>query len=99
MSNCVPSSFEALVARESDGIVLAPESVDLSFPPAPADRSGVVTIAVQYSSVDFDDALAITPKNGVVREIRSFPEAISRTRRRFHEQRLHWRAIRGRSRV
>lgn len=73
MSNSVPLSFEALVARESDGIVLAPEQVGESFLPTHADRSGVVTIAVEYSSVNFKDALAITPKGGVVREYPIIP--------------------------
>lgn len=73
MSSSVPSSFKALVARESDGIVLAPEPVDESFLPTHADRSGVVTIAVEYSSVNFKDALAITAKGGVVREYPIIP--------------------------
>lgn len=64
--NSVPSSYTALVAREAEGITLAAETVDASFLPrvdAPA-----VTIAVEYSSVNFKDALAVTPKGGVVRE-------------------------------
>lgn len=66
-SSGIPSSFEALVARESaDGITLARESVDASFLPSVDGPS--VTIAVEYSSVNFKDALAITPKGGVVRD-------------------------------
>jgi len=62
----IPSSFEALVAREADGITLTRERVDASFLPEVSGPS--VTIAVEYSSVNFKDALAITPKGGVVRE-------------------------------
>jgi putative YhdH/YhfP family quinone oxidoreductase len=58
------SSFQAWVARENDGnIDFAPETVDDSFLPP-----GEVTIAVHYSSVNYKDALAVTPKGGVVRE-------------------------------
>ena len=57
-------TFSALVARESDGeITLGTEQVDDEFLPP-----GSVTIEVAYSSVNFKDALAITPKGGVVRE-------------------------------
>nr|WP_296774390.1 acryloyl-CoA reductase [Rhodococcus sp. (in: high G+C Gram-positive bacteria)] len=62
----MPSSFDALVARESDGITLAEETVDFAF--LPTIDGPAVTIAVEYSSVNFKDALAITPKGGVVRE-------------------------------
>lgn len=56
--------FSAMVAREKDdAIVLAPESVDDSFLPP-----GDVTIKVEYSSVNFKDALAVTPRGGAVRE-------------------------------
>ncbi|MBY6362527.1 oxidoreductase [Rhodococcoides corynebacterioides] len=56
-------SFRALVARETDdGITLADEAVDASFLPA-----GEVTVAVEYSSINYKDALAVTPKGGVVR--------------------------------
>ena len=65
-ANAVQPSFAALVARESDGISLAHETVDASFLPTVPGPS--VTIAVEYSSVNFKDALAITPKGGVVRE-------------------------------
>lgn len=58
------TQFAALVARENDGaITLAQESVDESFLP-----DGGVTIKVAYSSVNFKDALAVTPKGGVVRD-------------------------------
>ncbi|AYJ47794.1 acrylyl-CoA reductase family protein [Rhodococcus sp. P1Y] len=66
MTEPVPSSFSALVARESDGITLSRETVDSSFLPTVDGPS--VTIAVEYSSVNFKDALAITPKGGVVKE-------------------------------
>ncbi|MDJ0393776.1 acryloyl-CoA reductase [Rhodococcus sp. G-MC3] len=62
----MPSSFAALVARESGGITLTQEIVESSF--LPNIDGPVVTIAVEYSSVNFKDALAITPKGGVVRE-------------------------------
>ncbi|WP_089252456.1 MDR family oxidoreductase [Rhodococcoides kyotonense] len=69
----MPTSFTALVAREKDGseITLSPETVDQSFLPHPDGPDRVhptVTIAVEYSSVNFKDALAVTPKGGVVRE-------------------------------
>ncbi|MGA9871955.1 MAG: acryloyl-CoA reductase [Rhodococcus sp. (in: high G+C Gram-positive bacteria)] len=66
MTQTVPSSFSALIARESDGITLTRETVDSSFLPAVDGPS--VTIAVEYSSVNYKDALAVTPKGGVVRE-------------------------------
>ncbi|GAA1459585.1 oxidoreductase [Williamsia maris] len=57
------SNFSALVARESDGAVtLSTESVDDSFLP-----EGDVTIDVAWSSVNYKDALAVTPGAGVVR--------------------------------
>lgn len=63
------STFSALVARESDGkIELAQETVDHDFLP-----EGTVTIKVAYSSVNYKDALAITPKGGVVREYPIIP--------------------------
>ena len=56
--------FQALVARQGDdGITAAVETLTESdLPP------GEVTIRVAYSSVNFKDALALTPKGGVVRE-------------------------------
>lgn len=70
-NNRVPSSFSALVARETDDITLAQETVDASFLPSVDGPS--VTIAVEYSSVNFKDALAVTPKGGVVREYPIIP--------------------------
>ena len=66
MPQPAPSSFAALVARGSEQITLSQETVDHSF--LPAIDGPAVTIAVEYSSVNFKDALAITPKGGVVRE-------------------------------
>jgi putative YhdH/YhfP family quinone oxidoreductase len=56
-------SFSALVARQDDdGITTAVEALTESdLPP------GEITIRVQYSSVNYKDALALTPKGGVVR--------------------------------
>lgn len=57
-------SFQALVARtDGDRIDAAVETLELSALPP-----GEVTIRVLYSSVNFKDALALTPKGGVVRE-------------------------------
>jgi acrylyl-CoA reductase (NADPH) len=56
-------TFTALMAREADGAVtLSPETVNGADLPA-----GNVTIEVHYSSVNFKDALAVTPRGGVVR--------------------------------
>lgn len=56
--------FSAMVARESEGgIVLAREQVGEDFLGA-----GEVTIKVHYSSANYKDYLAITPRGGVVRE-------------------------------
>lgn len=57
-------TFAALVARKNDDrIDCAIESLDESdLPP------GDVTIRVAYSSVNFKDALAVTPNGGVVRD-------------------------------
>ena len=56
-------TFTALVARQDDdGITTAVETLRTSdLPP------GEVTIRVHYSSVNYKDALALTPKGGVVR--------------------------------
>jgi putative YhdH/YhfP family quinone oxidoreductase len=56
--------FQALVARQDgDRITAAVETLTESdLPP------GEVTIRVAYSSVNFKDALALTPKGGVVRD-------------------------------
>lgn len=57
-------TFTALLAREADGaITLAPETLRGGDLPA-----GEVTIEVHYSSVNYKDALAVTPRGGVVRE-------------------------------
>ena len=57
-------SFSALVARKNDDrIDCAVESLTESDLPA-----GEVTIRVAYSSVNFKDALAVTPNGGVVRD-------------------------------
>src|ERR1700745_3047839 len=56
-------TFQALVARQDgDGIAASVETLSPSdLPP------GEVTIRVLYSSVNFKDALALTPNGGVVR--------------------------------
>lgn len=57
-------NFSALVARQDDDqIVTAVESLEAAQLP-----DGDVTIRVLYSSVNFKDALALTPKGGVVRD-------------------------------
>src|SRR6476659_8120311 len=57
-------NFAALVARKNDDrIDCAVESLAESDLPA-----GEVTIRVAYSSVNFKDALAVTPNGGVVRD-------------------------------
>src|SRR5438128_7243632 len=57
-------TFQALVARQDgDRITAAVETLQ------PADLPpGEVTIRVLYSSVNFKDALALTPGGGVVRD-------------------------------
>ena len=57
-------SFQALVARRhDDDITTAVETLDPEdLPP------GDVTVRVEYSSVNYKDALAVTPKGGVVRD-------------------------------
>jgi acrylyl-CoA reductase (NADPH) len=57
-------TFQALVARKNDDrIEAAVETLEESeLPP------GEVTIRVHYSSVNYKDALALTPKGGVVRD-------------------------------
>ncbi|USI93101.1 acrylyl-CoA reductase family protein [Rhodococcus pyridinivorans] len=53
-----------MVARQQgEGVSLAPETVDESFLP-----DGAVTIRVTHSSVNYKDALAVSPRGGVVRE-------------------------------
>lgn len=58
------NSFSAVVARQDgDTITTSVGTLDAdALPP------GDVTIRVEYSSVNFKDALAVTPKGGVVRE-------------------------------
>ena len=57
-------SFRALVARQDgETITAAIETLDAS-----ELQSGDVTIRVAYSSVNYKDALALTPRGGVVRE-------------------------------
>lgn len=57
-------SFQALMARQDgDRIDAAVETLEESALPP-----GEVTIRVHYSSVNFKDALALTPKGGVVRD-------------------------------
>lgn len=58
------SDVNALVARQDDGgdIELVHEVVDTSFLP-----DSDVEIAVEYSGVNFKDALAVTPRGGVAR--------------------------------
>ncbi|WP_137872233.1 acryloyl-CoA reductase [Rhodococcus sp. Q] len=57
-------TFSALVARESDGaITLTTDTLDDTALPA-----GEVLVRVEYSSVNYKDALAVTPRGGVVRE-------------------------------
>jgi acrylyl-CoA reductase (NADPH) len=57
-------TFQALVARQDDdGITTSVETLERdALPP------GDVTIRVEYSSVNYKDALAVTPKGGVVRD-------------------------------
>jgi len=65
-------AFAAMVAHESEGgIGLVREEVQESFLDSGAgDR---VTIAVHYSSANYKDALAITPRGGVVRSYPIIP--------------------------
>ncbi|WP_040800248.1 oxidoreductase [Nocardia higoensis] len=59
-------AFAAMVAHESgSGIALVREEVEESF--LDDGDGGRVTIAVHYSSANYKDALAITPRGGVVR--------------------------------
>jgi putative YhdH/YhfP family quinone oxidoreductase len=57
-------TFHALIARQDgDAIAAAVETLGSDeLPP------GEVTVRVQYSSVNYKDALAVTPKGGVVRD-------------------------------
>lgn len=63
MTTALPENFSARIAREADGeITLTAETLAAVDLPA-----GEVTIAVAYSSINYKDALAITPRGGVVR--------------------------------
>ena len=64
------AEFNAMVAHEDaeGGIVLRTEVLDESFLP-----DGDVEIAVEYSSVNYKDALAVTPKGGVARSYPLIP--------------------------
>ena len=64
------SEINALVAhQDAEGsITLQHEVVDASFLP-----DGDVQIAVEYSGINYKDALAITPKGGVAREYPLIP--------------------------
>ncbi|MGC4935434.1 acryloyl-CoA reductase [Gordonia sp. DT30] len=58
-----PEKFTALIADEADGkVTLEPTTLSAADLP-----DGEVTIAVEYSGVNYKDALAITPRGGVVR--------------------------------
>lgn len=61
--------FQAMVAHETDdGVVLVREEVGEDFL-----GPGTVTIKVHYSSANFKDGLAITPRGGVVRNYPIIP--------------------------
>jgi len=64
------TQLNALVAHEDaeGGIVLRPEVVDDGFLPA-----GEVEIAVEYSGINYKDALAVTPRGGVARSYPLIP--------------------------
>ncbi|ORB32221.1 MDR family oxidoreductase [Mycolicibacterium parafortuitum] len=64
------TQFNAMVAHEDaeGGIVLRPEVLDESALP-----DGDVEIHVEYSSVNYKDALAVTPKGGVARSYPLIP--------------------------
>jgi len=64
------SELNALVAHEDaeGGITLKPETVDESFLP-----DGEVEIAVEYSGINYKDALAVTPRGGVARSYPLIP--------------------------
>ncbi|MEP9417401.1 acryloyl-CoA reductase [Gordonia sp. VNQ95] len=65
----VPDQFTALVATESDGAITV-DRTDFAAADLPG---GDVTIAVQYSGVNYKDALAVTPRGGVVRNYPIIP--------------------------
>ena len=61
-------SMSAIREDAEGGIVLRAEVLDESFLP-----DGDVEIAVEYSSVNYKDALAVTPKGGVARSYPLIP--------------------------
>lgn len=66
-----PMQFQAMVAHQADGgsdVVLTREEVGDDFL-----GPGTVTIEVHYSSANFKDGLAITPRGGVVRDYPIIP--------------------------
>lgn len=64
-----PMAFWAMVAHETDnGVALVREEVGDDFL-----GPGTVTIKVHYSSANFKDGLAITPRGGVVRNYPIIP--------------------------
>ena len=58
--------FKALVLEKSPEFSAAVREVDDAFLPAPSE-GGEVTIAVEYSTLNYKDALAITNKSPIVR--------------------------------
>jgi acrylyl-CoA reductase (NADPH) len=64
------SELNALVAHEDaeGGITLKPEVLDETFLP-----DGEVEIAVEYSGINYKDALAVTPRGGVARSYPLIP--------------------------
>ncbi|MGL4306519.1 MAG: acryloyl-CoA reductase [Mycobacteriaceae bacterium] len=66
------NSFQALVARQNDNLAdtvdLNIETLDRSFLPEDG-----VTIKVHYSSINYKDALALSPRGGVVRNYPIIP--------------------------
>jgi putative YhdH/YhfP family quinone oxidoreductase len=66
----IDAMINALVAHEDaeGGVVVEHETVEDSFLP-----EGEVTIAVEYSSINYKDALAVTPKAGVARSYPLIP--------------------------
>lgn len=64
------SAVNALVAHQDadNEIILRHEAVDATFLP-----DGDVTISVEYSGINYKDALAVTPKGGVARSYPLIP--------------------------
>ena len=68
MPQPLPTEFPALVATETDGeITLVRQELTAADLPTIDTPAAEVTIAVEYSSINYKDALAITPRGGVVR--------------------------------